>query len=144
ERMSVRARPLLHKVICVMDALEAMLTEAHENPALLPAVRAAASLGRAVLNKYYAKTDDSIMYRCTICEYTYTSCSASLEPHAHMLPPLSVLHPRHKTAYFQRQKWPQSWIDTAINLLRNEWKRYKPATTMNASTTQSSQVRPHS
>ncbi|RPD52700.1 hypothetical protein L226DRAFT_474024 [Lentinus tigrinus ALCF2SS1-7] len=42
-------------------------------------------------------------------------------------PGLIVLHPRYKSAYFKRQKWPQSWIDTAISLLREEWQWYKPA-----------------
>ncbi|KAF8577731.1 hypothetical protein K439DRAFT_1364008, partial [Ramaria rubella] len=38
-----------------------------------------------------------------------------------------VLHPRYKTLYFQQQKWPDSWIDTAIMLLRKHWgKNYKP------------------
>ncbi len=68
--MSVRARPLLHEVIPVMDLLEGMLKEASENRALKPAVRVAASLGRAVLNRYYSKTDDSIMYRLAISTYT--------------------------------------------------------------------------
>ncbi|KAI0686340.1 hypothetical protein C8T65DRAFT_554460, partial [Cerioporus squamosus] len=36
------------------------------------------------------------------------------------------LHPRYKIAYFKRQQWPQSWIDTAIALLRKEWAHYKP------------------
>ncbi|RPD69462.1 hypothetical protein L226DRAFT_431647, partial [Lentinus tigrinus ALCF2SS1-7] len=39
------------------------------------------------------------------------------------------LHPRYKTAYLKKQCWPQSWIDTAIALLREEWQRYKPVPT---------------
>ncbi|KAF8581011.1 hypothetical protein K439DRAFT_1355395 [Ramaria rubella] len=38
-----------------------------------------------------------------------------------------VLHPCDKTLYFQRQKWPESWIDTAVKLLRDQWEQnYKP------------------
>ncbi len=68
--MSVRARPLLHDVIPIMDLLEVMLKEASENRALKPAVRVAASLGREVLNRYYAKTDESIMYRVAMSTCT--------------------------------------------------------------------------
>ncbi len=67
--MSARSRPLLHEVIPVIDLLEGMLMDASTNAALHPAVRAAASLARTVLNKYYEKTDESILYRCAICKY---------------------------------------------------------------------------
>lgn len=43
-----------------------MLETASDNDALFPAIRAAAAKGIAVLNKYYAKTDESIMYRCAM------------------------------------------------------------------------------
>ncbi|KAF8583746.1 hypothetical protein K439DRAFT_1308281, partial [Ramaria rubella] len=37
------------------------------------------------------------------------------------------LHPRYKTLYFQCQKWPESWIDTAMSLVREQWeKHYRP------------------
>ncbi|KAF8585589.1 hypothetical protein K439DRAFT_1343206, partial [Ramaria rubella] len=37
------------------------------------------------------------------------------------------LHPWYKTLYFQRQKWPESWIDTAVSLVREQWeKHYRP------------------
>ncbi|KAF8587906.1 hypothetical protein K439DRAFT_1317452, partial [Ramaria rubella] len=33
-----------------------------------------------------------------------------------------------KTIYFQCQKWPDSWVDTAVSLVRKEWeKNYKQA-----------------
>jgi hypothetical protein len=38
-----------------------------------------------------------------------------------------VLHPQFKTYYFIHHKWPQAWIDEALNLLRTVWaKTYKP------------------
>ncbi|KAF8576302.1 hypothetical protein K439DRAFT_1313397, partial [Ramaria rubella] len=38
------------------------------------------------------------------------------------------LHPRYKTIYFQRQKWPDFWIDTSVSLARKQWeKSYKQA-----------------
>ncbi|KAF8581490.1 hypothetical protein K439DRAFT_1353831, partial [Ramaria rubella] len=37
------------------------------------------------------------------------------------------LHPHYKTLYFQRQKWPESWIDTTDKLLQDQWEQnYKP------------------
>ena len=64
--MSQSKTPLLYQVIPVIDALTRILETASSNQANFPAVRAAASKGMAVLNKYYAKTDESIMYRCTM------------------------------------------------------------------------------
>ncbi len=73
--MSVRARPLLHEVIPMIDVIEAVLKQAADDGVLetetgtvylKPAVRVAASLGCDVLNRYYSKTDDSIMYRCAM------------------------------------------------------------------------------
>jgi hypothetical protein len=64
--MSQSKTPLLYQVIPVIDALTRMLETARSNKANFPAVRAAASKGMAVLNKYYGKTDESIMYRCTM------------------------------------------------------------------------------
>ncbi|KAF8589538.1 hypothetical protein K439DRAFT_1332727, partial [Ramaria rubella] len=47
------------------------------------------------------------------------------------------LHPRYKTLYFQRQKWPDSWIDTAVKLLHQQWeKHYKPAGTESLTTSE--------
>ena len=67
--MSVRQRPLLHEVIPIMDLLDTMLDQASSDLRLKPAVRLGAALGQAVLNKYYARTDDSIMYRCVMSMY---------------------------------------------------------------------------
>ena len=38
-----------------------------------------------------------------------------------------VMNPRMKTQYFIREQWLQEWIDAALEIVRNEWKRYKPA-----------------
>jgi hypothetical protein len=38
-----------------------------------------------------------------------------------------VLHPKYKLAYFQKAQWEQEWIDTAKDMLRDEWETtYKP------------------
>ncbi|TFK84149.1 hypothetical protein K466DRAFT_497099, partial [Polyporus arcularius HHB13444] len=48
-----------------------------------------------------------------------------------------VMHPKYKVQYFVSQKWPQGWIDTAKDILREEWKRYKPAPAPTTAATES-------
>ncbi len=55
--------PLLHQVIPFMDLLTLELENSLDNLTLHPAVHAGISRGIALLNKYYQKTDASIMYR---------------------------------------------------------------------------------
>ena len=59
-----------------------------------------------VLDKYYARMDDSVMYRAAMSEPEFSF---------HPLPHIdnhSVLHPKHKLEYFCNKKWEQDWIDT--------------------------------
>ena len=67
--MSQSKTPLLYQVIPLIDTLTRMLETASDNKALFPAVRAATAKGIAILNKYYAKTDKSIMYRCAMSKF---------------------------------------------------------------------------
>lgn len=40
---------------------------------------------------------------------------------------LSVLHPRHKLEYFKKHNWEEAWVDTARDIVRNEFNRsYAP------------------
>ena len=52
-----------------MDKMHAELTAAVENVEHSPALRAALSLGRNVLDKYYSLSDDSEVYRIAMGEY---------------------------------------------------------------------------
>ncbi|KAF8587379.1 hypothetical protein K439DRAFT_1338216 [Ramaria rubella] len=89
----------------IMDVLTATLDKYASDKMLFPAVHSAAARGHEIINKYCLLTDDSIVYRIAM-----------------------VLHPRYKTIYFQRQKWPDSWVDTAVSLVCEEWeKNYKQA-----------------
>ena len=63
KRMSESKVPLIHEVIPLFDSLINRFEEFIGNEDLFPGVHAAAIRGRAVLCKYYSKTDDSIMYR---------------------------------------------------------------------------------
>lgn len=38
-----------------------------------------------------------------------------------------MLHPKYKLAYFKEAAWEPEWIDTAVDILRDEWEtHYKP------------------
>ena len=37
------------------------------------------------------------------------------------------MHPKYKMAYFHIENWEATWIETARQMLRDEWeKHYKP------------------
>ncbi|KAF8591457.1 hypothetical protein K439DRAFT_1327204, partial [Ramaria rubella] len=96
--------PRIFEVIPIIDILTATLDQYSSGNSLFPAVRAAAAKGCDILNKYYSLTDESIIYRVAM-----------------------ILHPRYKTLYFQCQKWPESWIDTTVSLVCEQWEHhYKP------------------
>ncbi|KAF5318504.1 hypothetical protein D9619_011038 [Psilocybe cf. subviscida] len=96
--------PLIHDVIPLIDAITSALDEVIDDPIQSLTVRHAALRGVLLLNKYYAKTDDTIIYRIAM-----------------------ILHPRHKTAYFEKAKWESEWVAVAKALARNEWQEnYKP------------------
>ena len=71
-----------------------------------------------MLNKYYNMTDASEVYRiamgtCLFFEFT-EGCLLSC---------LSVLHLRHKLAYFKAAEWEPAWIETARDIVRDEFKQ---------------------
>jgi len=68
-RLSTNKIPLLHQVIPVIDILTDRLDDVSRDMKYLPSVRAGAAKGLAVLNKYYSKTDESVMYRCAMSAY---------------------------------------------------------------------------
>jgi hypothetical protein len=118
--MSQSKVPLLHEVIPIIDMLTHTLETTVVDRTRMPAIKSAAAKGLAILHKYYSKTDESIMYRCAM----------SLLKISIIVPQLMVfivLHPRFKLSYFRHEKWPQSWISTAEDVLRDLWTRhYKP------------------
>lgn len=52
---------LLHEVILTMDIFTNQMEKAVKNEALLPVVHAAVARRLAIVDKYYSKTDESIM-----------------------------------------------------------------------------------
>lgn len=62
-QISTSTRALVHEVIPYIDILTEHLDDYTDNKDLAPCVRAATQRGRVVLNKYYERTDESIVYR---------------------------------------------------------------------------------
>ncbi|KAJ6534286.1 hypothetical protein B0H19DRAFT_881596, partial [Mycena capillaripes] len=56
-------------------------------------------LAKKTMNHYYARTDESNVYRIAM-----------------------ILHPGLKLAYFKKQRWPQALIDTAKSITRDEYQ----------------------
>jgi len=78
-----------------------------------------------MLNKYYTLTDDSIVYRVAMSVFF----NLFLSSFTYIQPFFTVLHPRYKTTYFSRAKWPEQWIEDAKNVAREAWRNnYKKAT----------------
>ncbi|KIM35089.1 hypothetical protein M413DRAFT_48960, partial [Hebeloma cylindrosporum] len=95
--------PLIHQVIPIFDIITTALEDSIDNNSLPSVVRHAALRGYLMLNKYYSLTDESVVYRIAM-----------------------ILHPRYKTSYFVRAKWPQQWSTDAETLARKVWTaKYK-------------------
>ncbi|KZS97031.1 hypothetical protein SISNIDRAFT_395007, partial [Sistotremastrum niveocremeum HHB9708] len=94
--------PLIHQVIPVIDHITAVLTKAYKdesgNTSLI--IRHGALNGIKILNKYYSKSDDSVMYRVAM-----------------------ILHPKFKTAYFVAKEWDDEWIERALEIVKEIWRR---------------------
>ncbi|KAG6904706.1 hypothetical protein DXG01_007777 [Tephrocybe rancida] len=106
KKISQSTIPLIHEVIPLFDHLSSILDTFIDNVALHPVVQNAALRGMILMKKYYALTDDSIVYRIAM-----------------------ILHPHFKTAYFLKAKWNSEWIETAKELACKAWELYKPAPT---------------
>lgn len=123
--MSTNKHALVHEVIPYMDILTEHLAHFKDDHALTPVVRAGASRGIEVINRYYSKTDHSVVYRIAMSELSAViACGSHIDVHY-----LLVLHPAYKTQYFADHEWEPEWTEEALRLVREEWtKHYKPAT----------------
>jgi hypothetical protein len=68
-QLSQKKIPLVHEVIPVIDLLTNRLEDVSNDAKYLPSIRGGAAKGLAVLNKYYLKTDESVMYRCAMSTF---------------------------------------------------------------------------
>jgi hypothetical protein len=64
-----RSTPTLATVIPAMDHIDEMLTSQSVDSDFEPAIRAALSLAKKVLNRYYSATDHSEVYRIAMGTY---------------------------------------------------------------------------
>ncbi|PIL36561.1 hypothetical protein GSI_00250 [Ganoderma sinense ZZ0214-1] len=95
-----RGTPNLATVIPAMDHIDQVLTTASLNEDEYDdAIRVACGLAKTTLNAYYSLTDASSAYRIAM-----------------------ILHPRHKTEYFHKLRWSESWRRTAIKLVTDEYR----------------------
>lgn len=98
----------LATVIPAIDTIDGVLTDATIDFNYSPAIQATAALGLKTLNRYYAKTDQSNVYRLAM------SSDLLFIPAKHYTDYSSpVLHPRRKLAYFKKAKWLEIWIEEA-------------------------------
>lgn len=102
--------PLVHEVIPIIDVLTNHFDSVIDNTRLHPVVRAAALRGLIMLNKYYAKSDESVVYRIAM-----------------------ILHPAFKLDYFTKARWEVEWIAEAKRVITEVWVRdFKPASVATA------------
>ena len=101
-QLSQKKIPLLHEVIPIINILTEWLDNISGKQEYLPSVRTSAVKGLAVLNKYYAKTDELIMYRCTMSMYHPTFSLVS--NYSDSTWALAVLHPKYKLSYVLSDK----------------------------------------
>lgn len=108
----------------MIDVLTEQLVKLIVDEGKHPCTRAAAAKGYAILNKYYSRTDGSVMYRL---------CMSKLFVRFHVhLSKLGcpVLHPRYKLTWFKKMEWETEWIDTAVELFQTIYDEYyKPNVT---------------
>ena len=117
--METMGRPLVHAVIPLIDNLTTKLEQWSKDESLHIAVRAGTLAGVRVLNKYYSKTDDSIIYRLAMRASHY-SCLVQSNL-------VLVMHPRYKLDYFKQQRWESEWIDVVRKIARDHYNKfYKP------------------
>ncbi|KAE9388812.1 hypothetical protein BT96DRAFT_835757, partial [Gymnopus androsaceus JB14] len=69
KRFEDKSRPLLHEFIPALDIATRNLEKVIQMAAHLPVIHMAAARGLVVVDKYYAKTDDSLMYRLAMSEF---------------------------------------------------------------------------
>ena len=102
-----------------MDHIDYVLTSFSLDPKYCLAIRAAVGTAKKTLNCYYELTDSSESYRIAMS----MSFSLQCPQYAANIHLFSVLHPQHKLKYFKNARWEVEWINTAENLVHDEFDR---------------------
>lgn len=113
--------PSLSMVIPSMDYIDEHFATSAVNISLKPSIRRSLLIAKKTLNRYYNMTDWSETYRIAMGESFFILLLLRLLTNT--ANSFTVLHPRHKLAYFKTAKWRQSWIDTAEAIVRAEYQR---------------------
>ncbi len=82
------------------------------------AIHAALAIGKSAMNKYYNKTDQSEVYHIAMGQVFFYSTFSFLP----ILISL-VLHSCHKLEYFKKHNWEELWIQTAHEIVHEEFDR---------------------
>jgi hypothetical protein len=114
-----------------MDIITKLLEDAMIDGNLSAVVRHAAARGFTIINKYYSKTDESIMCHAAMSEY----CISLMIYHSFYS---IVMHPKYKCQYFKDQHWPEEWINTAKALMREHYNKFYADTRTTPSATPAS------
>ena len=99
-----------------MDHIDKYLATTIQDESVSVGLQSALALGKRTLNRYYNLTDCSDIYRIAmgafiyLLNYFYNSLSL-------------VLHPHHKLKYFENAGWEEDWVDTARQIVRDEFDR---------------------
>jgi hypothetical protein len=110
-----RGTPNLATVIPAMDHIDKVLATSSDRHQYSLSICAALFIGKNTINRYYHKTDHSETYRIAMGTYYLYSHLFNFFIYS------TVLHPRHKIAYFKAQGWEEAWIDTAYNIVCKEY-----------------------
>ncbi|GAA5882316.1 hypothetical protein JCM1840_005033 [Sporobolomyces johnsonii] len=98
---SALGSPLVDRVVSAMDEMTSTFDNYLFHHSYPPALHNAILRGHLTVQKYYAKSDDSVFYRLAI-----------------------LLHPSKRKAYLQEQDWPEEWQEEALKLAkayRDKW-----------------------
>ena len=108
--------PNLPIVIPAMDLINEEFRQYHVNTNTLDAIHVAIEVGKRTLDRYYSKTDDIGIYCIAMGKCCFPN-SLRLE-----IDKKKVLHPCYKLSYFRTAKWQQYWINTAHEIVEQEYE----------------------
>ncbi|EAU91275.1 hypothetical protein CC1G_11533 [Coprinopsis cinerea okayama7 len=91
KEVSQSAVPMVHPIIPLINSITAIFDKFIDNLNSHPAVCHAAFRGLLMLNKYYKRTDDAVVYQIAM-----------------------LMHSSTKTSYFIRAGWSAEWIGATV------------------------------
>jgi len=102
-----------------MDHIDKVLTTSSDSDKYSIPICASLTIGKHTLSKYYSKTGESEVYQIAMSMLVpFLSLIYIFLTAIHL-----VLHPRHKLEYFKRNGWDEASIETARNIVQDEFDR---------------------